>query len=133
MIFSCFIGGEPIPKGSWISAGKGKMRPDNKKSKPWQDLVSWTAKSNLSGKMVADCAVSIHVHFYLTKKPSIPKSREFPYTKPDLDKLTRGIMDALEGIVYKNDSQVCATDVRKFYANDGAGFPPGVSIRISLL
>lgn len=40
-------------------------------------------------------------------------------TKPDLtDNLSKGLFDALEGIVYLNDSQICSIDnVRKFYGN----------------
>jgi Holliday junction resolvase RusA-like endonuclease len=41
-------------------------------------------------------------------------------TKPDLiDNLNKGLFDAMEGIVYLNDSQVCEFDgkVRKYYGN----------------
>lgn len=37
-------------------------------------------------------------------------------TKPDLqDNLFKGVADALEGIVFKNDSQICEVSSRKIY------------------
>ena len=41
----------------------------------------------------------------------------FKTTKPDLqDNLMKGLFDAMQGVVFINDSQICALDdVRKFY------------------
>lgn len=36
--------------------------------------------------------------------------------KPDVDKLTRFLFDALTGIVWKDDSQVCYATINKVYA-----------------
>lgn len=38
--------------------------------------------------------------------------------RPDATKLLRGLEDALTGIVWKDDSQIAAQDVRKVYADD---------------
>ena len=39
-------------------------------------------------------------------------------TKPDLtDNLNKGVFDALEGIVYLNDSQICKIEAEKIYGN----------------
>ena len=48
-----------------------------------------------------------------------PMADMFVYktTKPDIDNLIKGTADALEGIVFKNDSQICQyLDVRKGYS-----------------
>ena len=52
----------------------------------------------------------------------IPKT-----TQPDLtDNLSKGLYDAMEGIVYNNDSQICAEDQkRKYY-----GVVPRIEIEI---
>jgi len=44
-------------------------------------------------------------------------------TKPDVtDNLFKGVIDALEGIVYKNDSQICMLDdVKKMYTVGSPG------------
>lgn len=40
----------------------------------------------------------------------------YKFTKPDLpDNIMKGIFDGMEGIVYKNDSQVAVTGGRKYY------------------
>lgn len=54
----------------------------------------------------------------------------FKDTKPDLtDNLNKGLFDALEGILYINDSQICSLDnVKKYY-----GFTPKTIIEIEEL
>jgi len=47
-------------------------------------------------------------------------------TKPDLDNLEKAINDALEGIVFLNDSQVCKVRKLKYYGNT-----PQVRIRVT--
>jgi Holliday junction resolvase RusA-like endonuclease len=47
-----------------------------------------------------------------TVKPSAPP---FPAVKPDVDKLSRAVMDALRGVVYADDAQVVAKVVSKHY------------------
>lgn len=51
-------------------------------------------------------------------------------TKPDLtDNLNKGLFDAMQGIVFLNDSQVCEmNDVKKYYS-----FTPGIIITIEEL
>jgi crossover junction endodeoxyribonuclease RusA len=51
-----------------------------------------------------------------------------PTTYPDLDKLVRGVLDALTGRVWIDDSQVVQITARKLYA-DGLGV--GASIYLS--
>ncbi len=52
------------------------------------------------------------------------------YTKPDLtDNLSKGLFDALQGIVYMNDSQICGMfTVWKVYSNK-----PGIYLRLWIL
>ncbi len=53
-------------------------------------------------------------------------ARPFPTTKPDLTKLLRATEDACTGILWRDDSQVVRTDMRKVY-----GHPPGVSVSVA--
>jgi len=48
--------------------------------------------------------------------------------KPDLDKLTRGVKDALSGVLYLDDSQVCSLAGEKIYSDT-----PGVAITLKSL
>ena len=51
-----------------------------------------------------------------------------PATRPDLDKLTRAVLDALTGTILVDDAQVCLLDVRKVYAE----LEPGAIVKVAL-
>lgn len=42
-----------------------------------------------------------------------------PTKKPDLDNIVKAVMDGLNGVAYKDDSQVVAIDAQKFYGREG--------------
>lgn len=39
----------------------------------------------------------------------------YPCSKPDVDKLARTVLDALTGIIWRDDAQVVSLEIRKFY------------------
>jgi Holliday junction resolvase RusA-like endonuclease len=111
----------------------------NKKSKGWKQNVAqvvgaqWLAAGNqpLDGAL----ALSITVfrprpkgHFGSGKNEGKLKDwavDEFPTTKPDVLKLSRGIEDALTGIVWRDDSQITDEILFKRF-----GEPERVVIRV---
>lgn len=71
--------------------------------------------------------VSMTLLFTLYRPASAPKNRTPPATKkPDLDKMTRAIFDALTGICFHDDSQVVTLTASKRVASMGEG--PGVRV-----
>ena len=76
----------------------------------------------------------MEVEFYFTPPKSWSKAKQeraiarkkYPTTRPDLDNLWKGVADALNGIAYKDDSQIVAVTCRKMY---GAKFCSKVRIR----
>jgi Holliday junction resolvase RusA-like endonuclease len=61
------------------------------------------------------------VVLFLLPRPLRPLN-ELPVTRPDLDKLTRAVMDALTTAgAYRDDAQVTDLVVRKRYAEDHTG------------
>ena len=40
--------------------------------------------------------------------------------KPDCDNIAKAVLDALNGLAYKDDSQVTELTVRKLYAEEGS-------------
>lgn len=125
-----WVGGVPQPKGSLRGIpSKNKdgtfrvvMKNDNPKTKEWQDLVSWHAKSEW--KLMLSGAVRLSLFF------AMPPPRDTLFEmeatrKPDLDKLVRCILDALTGIVYEDDCQVVTVLATKAW-----GETPGVRIQV---
>lgn len=74
-----------------------------------------------------EVAVGLECTFYLAK-PKAVKRRLFPMKKPDFDKLTRAVADALTGIVYDDDGQICESVIHKRY-----GAPERTEIRVWIL
>lgn len=120
---SFFVHGIPKTKGSSKSfphpkTGKIITANDCKREKAWAKDVAFQAKLHVLRSLTSpmDGPVYLELSFYLPK-PKRPRHPVFPLTKPDLDKLTRSIKDALKkGGVYLDDSLVCVSTQRKFYA-----------------
>lgn len=73
--------------------------------------------------------LSLSLRFVLTP-PKRPKHKE-PIVRPDLDNYVKGVMDALNGIVWADDSQIVETRARKLYAMDGS--PARIELEVSEL
>jgi len=123
-----FVPGEPAAKGSTVAfqhrnSGKVITRQGNaKKLYPWQQAIGYVAKQ--AGVTISDDPVIVNMVFFLKKpKKSI---HEFP-ARPDLDKLCRSCLDALTGIAYLDDKQVCELKASKAF-DDGRGI--GVEIEL---
>ena len=71
-----------------------------------------------------DVPISVTATFYLPRPVSRPKKHVLPDRKPDVDNLAKTI-DALEGIIWTNDSRIVDMVIRKRYGN-----PPRVEISI---
>lgn len=48
-------------------------------------------------------------------------TRKYPTTRPDIDNYIKSLMDAMNGIVFKDDSQVVSIHAMKRYSEDGEG------------
>jgi len=66
---------------------------------------------------------------YLAKPHYLRKKERLPISKPDLDNLTKLVMDALEGLAYHRDSNFVNITQSKRYAVYPD--PPRVEIEIS--
>jgi Holliday junction resolvase RusA-like endonuclease len=97
---------------------------DNKDAlKAWRAQVS-TAAAVLHHDDVDEASAFAVVLEFGMPRPKTVK-RELPTVKPDLDKLTRALLDALTGRVWKDDAQVVRLVVDKAYSER-----PGVEIRV---
>jgi Holliday junction resolvase RusA-like endonuclease len=108
-----------IPKG-WQRA---ILTDSNKNIKQWTLLVADGASAAIQqlpeherGPLTE--GVRLTVMFYLPRPKKYQRAGVDPVhiTKPDLDKLVRGVKDALTRIVWNDDSQVIELVTRKDYA-----------------
>lgn len=120
--------GIPQPKGStraFVKKGRVITTSDNPKLKDWHKIVAFMAQTNRPEKLIQG-AVSVKLKFYFLRPASVSeKKRPYHTVKPDIDKLTRAVLDALKGTIYGDDSQVVKLDLGKEY-----GDPPRVEVEV---
>lgn len=122
--------GTPAPKGSMKSFWRpGMVRPvvthDNARTRPWAAVVSdAAAQASPSVAFPRGVPVQVQLAFALPRPTSEPKRRATaPVRKPDLDKLTRLVLDACTGLVWQDDSQVVEVIARKAFVEAPGGQP----------
>jgi Holliday junction resolvase RusA-like endonuclease len=87
----------------------------------WRSTVALSAR--FAGAKPVEGAIGIEISFRV-KRPKTVK-RDYPTVAPDLDKYIRGVLDALTGIAYQDDSQVIDIKAEKVYSDT-----PGADIKI---
>ena len=118
-----FVEGTPIPQGSktaMVVNGRAVMFEANKKHKAWRDHVKATV-----GSLETPSTNPVRVELIFTFERPKTVKREHMSVKPDLDKLSRSVLDAITGGIVKDDSQVIILNARKEY-----GDKAGVLIRV---
>lgn len=114
------VAGIAQPKGSARAfMPKGARFPvvtsDNKSLKGWEANVRSALQHQAAGLFFSD-AVAVRITFHLPRPKSKPKRITSHTTKPDVDKLARGAIDAMTGVLFKDDAQVTDLHARKVYA-----------------
>lgn len=111
-----FVGGRPVPQGSlkFINGHAIHVRA--------QDLALWRADIANKARSViyekAQKGVEIHLTFVLKKPKTV--TRNEPYIRPDIDKLSRAVLDGLTGVAYEDDEQVVKlTAIKEYGDNEG--------------
>jgi Holliday junction resolvase RusA-like endonuclease len=129
--------GTPIPQGSMRAFNRrGGGRPivtaDNARTRPWKDAVAWAARNAVDAELgegeTCRVAVDVVIEFRLARPKGhhgarglLPSAPTYPAVKPDLDKLTRAVLDALvDAAVIADDAQVVQVRATKEYGDPGA-------------
>lgn len=114
--------GVPQPQGSARAimapgARFPRVFSDNPKLKAWRRDVANAARVAHRGAPMPG-PVRLIVEFYL-QRPKYLRVDRAHVSRPDTDKLLRGIGDSLTGVVIGDDSQVTHIKGSKFYAAAG--------------
>lgn len=77
-----------------------------------------------------DGPIKLTIEFYLPRPKALkkPEGRIRHTKRPDLDNLIKAIKDALNGLAWHDDSQVCETISKKYYAP--VGHSPGIAFSV---
>lgn len=125
----------PVPQGSMRHIGGGRILSTNDRElKTWREAVKTAAVGALGDNGPLTGPVAVETTFTLAKPGSAPKRRtSWPVKRPDVDKLARGVLDALTAAgVWTDDAQVVELTARKVYPEEGidALTVPGALIRV---
>jgi len=114
------VEGEPTGKGRPRVTRNGTYTPQ--KTKDYQNLVRWCYNLGNTKKLLTGAIeCEIKAYYYIPKNTSKKKRKEMiegtirPTKKPDCDNVAKAILDALNGLAYKDDSQVARLVVEKYY------------------
>lgn len=123
------VAGDPVPQGSGRpivskTTGKAFVKPSRSEAlADWRGSIAVAARK--AGAVPTGEPVELHAVFslkrpkaHLSTKTGLRPSAPAEHTqRPDIDKLTRAVLDALTGVAYDDDSQVCRLDVTKEWAH----------------
>jgi crossover junction endodeoxyribonuclease RusA len=129
LLVELFVPGRPAPQGSKRHVGGGILVESSKAVAPWRTTVAWHAAQAHQGAPL-DGPLAVHVGFVMPRPAALPKRKATPaHTKrPDIDKLARAVLDALSGVVWRDDSQIDDLHPTKRYAE--LDEQPGAHIRV---
>lgn len=121
-----FVPGIPrsTQTGTVVRAG-GRMIPIRRNTS-WAATFGLVARQHRPPQPFT-CAVRVSMTFQFLH-PKSSKSRLHPIVRPDLENLSKGLTDSLNGIFWLDDAQVTTLDLHKAYADEA-----GVLVAISEL
>jgi Holliday junction resolvase RusA-like endonuclease len=120
------VRGEPVPAGRPRAGKTRKGRTvlyDPAKSRNFKQYVKLVAsqhapKALITGPIILEVDVfrPIPKSFSKKKASQAEEKRLRPTTKPDTSNYVKLVEDALNGVIYKDDSQIVSLIVKKFYS-----------------
>ena len=126
MAVEFFVPGQPVGKGrprATVRAGRARLYTPAKTEK-YEARVALFAQQAMAGRPVIAGPVALSVTALFPIPASWPKKRqaaaragtEHHTKRPDADNCAKAILDGLNGVVWKDDSQVVTLSIEKRYA-----------------
>lgn len=117
------LDGDPVAKGRPRFSSKSGTAYTPAKTQRYEQRLAWAAQVTMKGRPLLESALSVTIHVYKDIPKSWSKKKRAdavagalrPTGKPDADNFAK-CMDALNLIVWRDDSQVVDLTVRKWYS-----------------
>jgi Holliday junction resolvase RusA-like endonuclease len=98
----------------------------DKQTLTYEALIATFAKQAMGGTEPLKTPVSVFLYVRLPIPQSYPKKRkeaclngsEMPCKKPDIDNIAKTYLDAMNGVIFVDDTQVIDLHVKKVYATE---------------
>lgn len=110
-----------------VRMGSGVRMYDPPKSKAYKQMVAAKVRShmNINGIQTITEPIAVHLNFYFTPPKSYSKKRiraieakeELFTKKPDADNLGKSVLDGMNGVLFKDDSQIIGLTIGKHYGH----------------
>lgn len=121
------VRGVPAPQGSMKAFVIGKhaiVTTANPRVHQWRQAIAEEARKVAPPALLGG-ALNVSCYFTFTPPKSRRKQGMTMYSRPDLDKLLRAVLDACTGILWHDDAQVQMLRGQKVYSD-----PPHVDITV---
>ena len=125
LIVTFEVEGDPVPKGRPRFARRGQFVQTytDAKTIDYETHVAMKARQAIGASEPLKGALTVFLYLRYAVPPSYSKKRkeaclrgvEYP-KKVDIDNVYKSITDAMQGIVYANDSQIVQAHIKKLYA-----------------
>jgi len=115
-MISFTVYGNPVAQGRPRAFKMGNRigMYDPKNSREWKQTVKLMAMQYRPDGLI-EGPVHINLDFFLLRPKSLPKKVQDHIKKPDIENLAKAVIDGLEGIFFKNDSQITVAVMSKNY------------------
>lgn len=123
--FSFRVKGEPVAKARPRFNSKTRMTYTKQKTRNAERLIQTEYirqggrnKNDYSGKVEIELVFVFPIRKSWSKVKQRGMWNKEHTIKPDLDNLEKTVLDALNGLAFKDDSQVCLVTKEKFWSNE---------------
>jgi len=133
MMITFKVDGVPVPKGRarYVRRGNHISTYTPEKTRTYETLIKDAARQAMGVSEPLETPVSLYLYIRVPIPASATKKRlqaiadgsEKPTKKPDASNVLKSVEDGMNGVVYKDDSQIVNIHVTKVFSSE-----PGVDI-----
>jgi len=133
MMITFKVDADPVGKqrARYVKRGNFVQAYTPEKTRTYEALIKEAAIQAMGSNEILETPVNLYLYIRAPIPKSLPKKRleaclnglEKPIKKPDASNVLKSVEDAMNGVVYKDDSQIVNIHVTKVYSS-----VPGVDI-----